>query len=154
MRALLISFALAASASAQVVVPDAGPAPVLGLSGLDCTAGVPMPHIGAEGSSMIPLRRFETGAVATAPMPNVCREASPLAVLPEGVRFRTDPLAPGFSDNPSRRLLQGLEPDPLFQRYPVVPRPVFDVDAIRQRLSLPHFEGVWPAPVAPPRDLP
>ena len=114
-RALLLPLLLTAAASAQVVVlPDAQagpePAPVLGLSGLDCSAGATA-TVTAPGA-LVPAPMLQFGTATGATIPNVCRDAVPLAVLPNGVRFRTDPLPPSEDDDLGRQLLREQGADP------------------------------------------
>ena len=105
MRALAASLALVtAAASAQpVAVPSRpAPAPVLGLSELDCSRGAVADHLSVPEVPAGPAVRLDPGGVAAVPMPNVCAEPAPLAVLPEGVRFRTVPR--GLDDGLDRHL--------------------------------------------------
>ena len=160
-RALLLTLSLTAAASAQVVADAPPPAPVLGLSDLDCSAGavalpgeilVPpnAPLVPEAPGVLVPVPMPRVVAPSAAAMPNVCRDAAPLAVLPEGVRFRTDPLPPSADDDPGRQLLRELEAERL--RLRVLPYDPND-DRFHHRLGRPELERL-PLPVAPPAHRP
>ena len=171
MRALLpASLALlTAAASAQVTVrPRPAPPPALGLSGLDCSAGLSTDRVSVpEGA---PAARLEAGEAAPVPMPNVCADAAPLAVLPGGAPFRMAPVPPGL-DGGQGRLGDGqaqpfrfrLSPPPgVPHRLRERPRRLRDqrLDDLRQHFELfdapsRRFEPEWdraPFRVRPPLD--
>ncbi len=155
-RALLFSLLLTAAASAQVVVlPDAQagpePAPILGLSGLDCSAGASAAVAAPGALPPAPMTLFGTTSGAT--IPNVCRDAAPLAVLPPGVQFRTDPLPRDTRYGLGRQWLREQENELFRNAPPYDPR--FDVRRFRPQIYLPQFERMEREPmVAPPGHRP
>ena len=154
---------LTAAASAQVTVQPR-PAPALGLSNLDCSTGLSTGRESVPDAPAAPIVRLELGGTAAAPMPNVCAEATPLAVLPEGARFRLAPVPRGLSDDELGRLR-----DLQFFLQPHRAQPSPEVlDQLRQRFR--EFQLINPQgsdgghqspapnlilpPVAPPADRP
>ena len=155
-RALLLPLLLTAAASAQVVVPPAvgaapEPAPVLGLSGLDCSAGATA-TVGAPGwlasETSAPMVRFGTASGAT--IPNVCRDAAPLTVLPDGVRFRTDPLPLSEDDDLGRQLLRELATERYERHLQLLSPPRPEFDQLRLPSNLPEFERLRHEPMVAP----
>ena len=130
----LVSLAVTASAQEAVrLAPALGaaPAPVLGLSGLDCSAGAATGRVEVPAAPAGAILRFEAGGAAPVPMPNVCADAAPLAVLPDGVRFRLGP-APGADADRLRQFLD--DQGDRFRRF--APPPIqIDPDRLRQRLD-------------------
>ena len=171
-RALLLSLLLSATASAQApdaLSPDSTLFERLSDDRLDlrqdalrelerqlgpvaqrgtCDQAVAMPALGLGGGlapAPIPQADLATG-LQPAPMPDLCGQ--PLAVLPDGVRFRTDPLPPSVHDDLGRQSLREQ------RRRPAMPYDPNDV-RFRQRLVHPDFERVEIGPlVAPPHERP
>ncbi len=146
--ALVILVAAAvAPVPAQVVAPFAA-------SGDRCRAAVALPSLDLSLDMADVMPEVATaGGLAPAPMPNLCRET--LAVLPEGVRFRLDPLPPSVRDN--RQLLRDQELDRLRHRL-VLPHELLQMRASgrdRERHRHPSFERRLHLPqVAAPGERP
>ena len=153
---LLLLLLIATSASAQTAdapVPNDLDAATLWYAASDrCDAAVPMPHLdlGADVIDSMP-EVAAPGGLGPVPIPNLCAEPAPLAVLPDGVRFRVDPLPPSTSDAPGRQLLREQELDRLRQLYPLqVPRSYLDEDRFRQEIGYPVFERIHIEPLVAP----
>lgn len=149
MRALLFAL-LATAASAQVLPPETGDALAMRLPSNRCDAAALMPtlDLNAGMAGVMPEVAATGGGLAPTPMPNLCAEL--LAVLPEGVQFRLDPLPPSSRDDLGRQFLREQE----FEREVQQSRYLFQAlqlgDEFRQQVGHLSSESLLRAPLVAP----
>ena len=171
-RTLLFSALLAASASAQAPV-DPNPSDSLSserfrenaqaLQALaerfrlaedagPCAQTAPMPTVGMGGVvAPAPSSLSLDSGLRPAPIPNLCGQS--LAVLPPGVRFRTDPLPLSEDGDLGRQLFREQRSELFRSAPPYDPR--FDFRRLRPQIDLPELERIQHEPlVAPPGNRP